>query len=145
MTAMAQLSEHFSLEELTRTDTGFPNHPETEAQMDSLWRTANRMEEVRSFLGHSIIVNSGYRSSAVNMAVRGVSPSAHCQGYAVDFTCSDFENPTEVAFALANSGIKFDQLIREYGWVHISFDPRMRQQCLTKSSKDAPYETGISA
>lgn len=141
---MTQLSPHFSLEELTHTDTGLPNHPITDAEMDNLRRTAAGMEDVRAFLKHPIIVDSGYRSPAVNMAVRGVATSAHCQGYAVDFTCPEFGNPTEVAFALANSGIKFDQLIREHGWVHISFDQKMRQQCLTKSSKDEPYKSGIS-
>lgn len=139
---MAQLSEHFSLEELTRTDTGLPNHPD-DADLDRLRSTAHKLEVVRAFLGHPIQVNSGYRSPEVNQAVRGVSTSAHCLGYAVDFISPGFGTPTEVAFALANSGIKFDQLIREYGWVHISFDPRLRGECLTKTAANAPYEHGI--
>jgi hypothetical protein len=138
---MAQLSEHFSLEELTRTDTGLPNHPD-DADLDRLRSTANKLEAVRKLLGHPIEVDSGYRSPAVNQAVRGASTSAHCQGYAVDFTCPGFGTPLEVADHLAQSDIKFDQLIREYGWVHISFDPRLRGQCLTKRSAAAPYEHG---
>lgn len=139
---MTQLSEHFTLEELTRTDTGLPNHPGGE-ELDALRKTARQMDAVRKQLGKPIVVNSGYRGPAVNQAVRGVSTSAHCLGFAVDFVCPDFGSPFQVATALAKSSIKFDQLIREYGWVHISFDPRMRGQCLTKRSATAPYEQGI--
>lgn len=142
---MTQLSQHFTLEELTATETGLPNHP-PEWEMDNLRRTAHAMEEVRVALGQNpVIVNSGYRSEAVNMADRGVPTSAHCLGYAVDFVCPEFGTPEDVALKIAGSGIKFDQLIREYGWVHISFDPRMRGQCLTKRSAEAPYEHGINA
>lgn len=139
---MTGLSQHFTLAELTRTDTGLDNQPDTEA-LANLGITAAHMEAVREFLGHPITVNSAYRSPAVNKAVRGVSTSAHCQGYAVDFTCPGFGDPFEVAIAIADSKIKFDQLIREYGWVHLSFGPAMRQQCLTKKSAAAPYEHGI--
>lgn len=141
---MTKLSPNFSLAELTHTDTGLPNEPNTSI-LAHLSNTAFQMEAVRELLGHPIIVNSGYRGPDVNKAVRGVSTSAHCQGYAVDFTCPGFGNPTEIAFAIANSSIKFDQLIREYGWVHISFDPRCRSECLTKKSAAAPYEHGIVA
>jgi hypothetical protein len=141
---MTQVSQHFTLAELTHTDTGLPNQPDTEA-MANLGITAAHMEKVRDLLGHPIIINSAYRGPEVNQAVRGVKTSAHCLGHAVDFTCPGFGNPTEVAFEIANSKIKFDQLIREYGWVHISFDPRCRAQCLTKKSAAAPYEHGIVA
>ncbi len=141
---MTQLSDHFSLAELTHTDTGLPNLP-TGAILGNLGRTAHQMEAVRGLMGHPIIVDSGYRSPEVNMAVRGVSTSAHCQGYAVDFTCPEFGTPLEVADRLAASSIEFDQLIKEYGWIHISFAPAMRRELLTKRSKDAPYELGINA
>ena len=139
---MTDLSKHFTLEELTRTNTGLDNQPDTEA-LGNLGITAAHMEAVREFLGHPIEVNSAYRSPAVNKAVRGVSTSAHCQGFAVDFTCPVFGTPADVALAIASSKIKFDQLILEYGWVHLSWAPSMRQQCLTKKSASAPYEHGI--
>lgn len=141
---MTKLSPNFSLAELIHTDTGLPNQPDA-LTLAHLSNTAFEMEKVRDLLGHPIIVTSGYRGPEVNMAVRGVNTSAHCLGYAVDFTCPGFGNPTEVAFKIANSGTKFDQLIREYGWVHISFDPRCRNECLTKKSAAAPYEHGIVA
>lgn len=141
---MTPLSKHFSLEEMTKTGTGLPNYPYPEA-LTNLQNTADRMEDVRTLLGHPIHIDSAFRSSAVNKAVRGVPTSSHCDGYAVDFTCPDFGTPQEVAQKIAKSDIKFDQLIREYGWVHISFDPRMRGQKLTKRSAADAYEIGINA
>lgn len=148
------LSEHFSLEELTTTKTGLPNVPSA-AIIERLKHTAAGMEQVRALLGKPIVVNSGYRSPEVNAAVGGSHTSDHMNGDACDFVCPDYGSPLEVADEILSYGIKFDQLIREGGtlvngkitggWVHISFGPRMRQQPLTKRSKDAPYESGINA
>jgi hypothetical protein len=139
-----QLSEHFSLAELTVTNTGLPNEP-THAIIDRLKHTAAGMEQVRALLGKAIVVNSGYRSPAVNAKVGGSPTSDHMKGDACDFVCPDFGSPLEVADAILSSGIKFDQLLKEYGWIHVSFGPRMRQQALTKRSASAPYESGINA
>lgn len=140
---MTLLTPHFTLEELTHTDTGLRNFPDDET-LDALRRTAHQMEHVRELLGHPIIVSSGYRSPAVNHAVRGAPESAHCWGFAVDFVCPGFGTPWEVATRIAGSPIKFDQLIREYGWVHLSFDPRLRGQKLTKRSPESSYEIGLN-
>lgn len=110
-----------------------------------LRETALKMEDVRSALGHPIVVNSGYRSQAVNRAVGGAKNSAHIAGDAVDFICPSFGAPHEVCKAIENSGIAFDQLILEYGWTHISFAPAMRRQVLTKTSDAAPLVPGIAA
>jgi Peptidase M15 len=140
-----KLSEHFTLEELVITDIrDFDNTP-SPAIAEVLGETAERMEAVRTLLGHAIIVRSGYRSPEVNTAVGGVPDSAHLTGHAVDFICPEFGTPFEVAKAIHDSSIDFDQLIREYGWVHISFDPRMRNESLTKVSSAASYQEGILA
>lgn len=143
---MTQLSTHFSLEELTasRDHPEIPNLP-VGIHLDHLRSTALRLEEVRLLLGHPLLINSGYRSPALNMVVRGVSTSAHCEGDAADFKCPKFGTPLQVCERIAGSRIKFDQLILEYGWVHISFNRRFRMMLLTKRSKDAPYEHGINA
>ena len=56
---------------------------------------------------------------------------AHPKGFAADFICSQFGTPLKIVQALAKSKIKFDQLIMEQTWVHVSFAPAMRQQILT--------------
>jgi hypothetical protein len=64
---------------------------------------------------------------------------------ACDFVCPDFGTPYEVAEAIARVGIEFDQLIREYGWVHLGLsEGEPRRQTLTKRSSYSPYENGIN-
>lgn len=141
-----QLSPHFSYEEMIATQVrGLDNTPPDEA-LEALRDTAMRMEAVRQVLTNQpIIVHSGYRSEDVNRIVGGVPNSAHTTGHAVDFVCPQFGTPLEVARALeaATASVKYDQLIREYGWVHISFAPAMRGEVLTKVSAEAPYERGL--
>jgi hypothetical protein len=67
---------------------------------------------------------------------------------ACDFVCSTFGTPAEVALAILKSDIEYDQLILEYGWVHIGLAQEgllSRQEALTKRSPGAAYETGIRA
>lgn len=141
-----QLSEHFSLEELTATQVRNVENAPSATILDALRDTAIRMEAVRALLDKLIIVTSGYRSPLVNRIVGGVVNSAHIFGRAVDFICPEFGAPIDVAKAIVDAGgIKFDQIIREYGWVHISFDPQMRGDVLTKIRAQAPYEKGLLA
>ena len=136
-----QLTPHFSLAELTVTNTKIDNTPSKEV-IEVLRTTAFYMEKVREILGNvAITINSGYRSPDVNRAIGGSSNSAHLYGYAVDFTAYG-HTPLTIANTLAKSNLKFDQLIYEKTWVHISFDPRMRGELLTLKSK-GKYVKGI--
>jgi hypothetical protein len=93
---------------------------------------ANTLEQVRTLLGNnSIRISSGYRCVALNRAIGSGDTSAHVLGYAVDFTCPKFGTPKEVANKIAESPIKFDQLIYEGTWIHLSVDPRNRREVLT--------------
>jgi len=144
------LSPHFTLEEATFSSTalrfGISNEPSLE-QMQGARRAAIGMEAVRSELGDfPIHVDSWIRSPALNDKVRGSPRSAHMGGFAVDFICSKFGTPFAITQRLAKSGIKFDQLIQEGNWVHISFAPALRQELLTAhfdSRGKVSYTTGI--
>lgn len=131
-----QLSEHFSLAEMTVSDNarrlGLSNDPPPEI-MARLRTVAYQMERVRIVLGeHPIRVTSAYRSPTVNRAAGGAKTSAHLAGWAVDFQCPGFGTPLRIAEAISRSAITFDQLIHEHGvWVHLSFDPKRRGQLLT--------------
>jgi zinc D-Ala-D-Ala carboxypeptidase len=140
-----QLTAHFALEELVRTrQRGLDNTPPPEV-VATLRTTAAHMEAVRRLLGERPIrVSSGYRSPAVNRAVGGARTSAHLSGHAVDFTCAGFGGPLEICRAIAGSDLPFDQLIEEGTWVHISFDPRMRRQVLTRRPRGG-YALGLAA
>jgi zinc D-Ala-D-Ala carboxypeptidase len=146
-----KLSEHFTLEELSFSEAasrlGLDNTPGVSV-MVSLTRLATCMELVSILLGgKSILVHSAYRSPATNKLVGGVITSAHCSGLACDFVCPGFGPPEIVATAILNSDIEYDQLIREYGWVHLALAREglhPRRQALTKRSATAAYEVGIA-
>jgi hypothetical protein len=153
------LSEHFTLEELTFSSTAVARGIDNTAPAgiaEHLKVTAAGLEKVRALLGHPLYVDSGYRSPALNVAVRGVATSAHCTGYAADFICPAFGSPLEIVHAIRDHNarcmeqmlgadlILFDQLIQEGTWVHISFDPKMRREVLTAhfSGGKASYTHG---
>jgi len=132
-----QLSEHFSIEELTTTShRNLDNTPSSEI-IEHLKITAAGLESVRKLLFDlPIHINSGYRSTVVNKAVGGSPTSDHPHGWCADFICPQFGTPIDICRKIAESSIKFDQLIEEGTWVHISFSPKMRGEILTKNSTD---------
>ena len=79
------MTEHFTLEELTRTHTGLPNDPPQELMENGL-KLARLLEEIRKRLNVPLRVLSGYRSPRVNEAVGGVPNSVHTMFLAADFT-----------------------------------------------------------
>jgi hypothetical protein len=143
-----RLTPHFDLSEFTTSQTasrkGLDNTPPPEVVARLQDVTAPGLERVRSILGKPLLISSGYRSPAVNKAVGGSKTSAHMFGYAADFICPGFGTPLDVCRALVNAGLKFDQLIQEGTWVHVSFDPRMRQNILTKDGAGG-YALGLAA
>ena len=66
-------------------------------------------------------------------AACGAASSQHCDGHAADFVAPAFGSPRKVCGELVArmTSLKFDQLICEGGWVHISFAPRPRNEVLT--------------
>jgi putative chitinase len=143
------LSDHFSLEEATHSDTatrlGISNQP-NEQQLENMKVAAIGMEKIRELLASPINVNSWIRLPEVNVAVGGSKVSSHMDGWAIDFTCKGFGTPLQVCKAIEKSNIKFDQMIYEFGdkgWTHISFAPEMRQQKLTIFRPQNKYAIGI--
>lgn len=129
-----KLSEHFTLEELTFSQTavrnGINNNP-SQAVRNNLRVLADNLEKIRTFLGHPLRISSAFRCMELNRKIGGSVNSAHMDGLAADFTCEKFGKPIDVVKALFKSSIKVDQVIEEGTWVHVSFDPKMRQQFLT--------------
>jgi zinc D-Ala-D-Ala carboxypeptidase len=125
-----QLTKHFTLQEMTASETaarhGFDNTPNA-TELANLARTAELLEEVKAVLDMKpILVNSAFRSKQVNDAVGSRDTSQHRLGCAADIRVPGM-NPDEVCRAIVVSGIQYDQLIREFwdkdkggGWTHIS-------------------------
>ena len=115
------LSEHFTFEELTITDhREFDNTPNVE-ETENLTRLAAFLEEVKTALGsRPIMVNSAFRSKAVNDAVGSSDKSQHRIGCAADIRIPDM-TPDQVVRSLLATNLEFDQIIREFDrWTHIS-------------------------
>jgi hypothetical protein len=118
---MTQLSVHFTLEELTHTDhRQFDNTPNA-SELANLIRLAGLLEDVKILLGGKpVMVNSAFRSKAVNDAVGSKDSSQHRIGCAADIRVPGV-TPDEVVRAVIASGIEYDQIIREFDrWTHIS-------------------------
>ena len=115
------LTEHFTLAELTATNhRQFDNTP-NEAETANLQRLAEFLEQVKEALdGKPIMVNSAFRSKAVNDAVGSRDSSKHRVGVACDFRVPGM-TPDEVVRAIIAAGLEYDQIIREFdAWTHIS-------------------------
>ena len=115
------LTEHFTLEELTHTDhREFENTP-NEQELENLKRLAEFLEAVKAVLGGKpIMVNSAFRSKQVNDAVGSKDTSQHRIGCAADLRVPGM-TPDEVVKAVMASDLGYDQLIREFDrWTHIS-------------------------
>jgi len=113
------LTEHFTLEELTTTShRQFDNTP-NDAEMANLVRLAEFLEKVKTYLdGKPIMVNSAFRSKAVNDAVGSKDTSQHRTGCAADIRVPGM-TPDVVVRALMASNLPYDQLIREFdAWTH---------------------------
>lgn len=118
---MTQLSEHFTLEELTHTDhREFDNTP-NDAELANLKRLAAFLETVKTALGGKpVMINSAFRCKQVNDAVGSKDTSQHRIGCAADIRVPGM-TPDEVVRALIAADLPFDQIIREFDrWTHIS-------------------------
>ena len=129
------LSDHFTLEELTHTDhRQFENTPNA-SELANLVRLAGFLEKLKALLGNKpIMINSAFRSKQVNDAVGSKDTSQHRIGCAADLRVPGM-TPDEVVRAVIASDLPFDQVIREFDrWTHISItnnsDAKPRRQAL---------------
>ena len=115
------LTDHFTLEELTHTDHRELDNTPNDAELENLKRLAEFLEDLKVVLGGKpIMVNSAFRSKAVNDAVGSKDTSQHRIGCAADIRVPSM-TPDQVVKAVIASDLGFDQVIREFDrWTHIS-------------------------
>jgi zinc D-Ala-D-Ala carboxypeptidase len=124
-----QLTNHFTLQELTRSSTaqrlGLDNTAPQEI-VPRLILLAEMLERIRAAVRSPVIVTSGYRCRAVNEAVGGVKTSDHTQGHAADIVAPGYGTPYSIAKMLAKQLdlLGVGQVILEgiggRQWVHVS-------------------------
>jgi hypothetical protein len=115
------LTEHFSLEELTVTShREFDNTPNDD-EIANLTRLAEFLESVKTVLGGKpVMINSAFRSKQVNDSVGSKDTSQHRVGCAADIRIPGM-TPNQVIQTIMASDIAYDQIIREFdSWTHIS-------------------------
>lgn len=127
-----RLSENFDLAELTKsqaaTRLGVLNQPTANEVKSLQYLVDTVLQPARDALG-PIIINSGFRSEAVNRAIGGSPTSQHCKGEAADIEALNLSNLELAKWIVKNC--EFDQVILEgydpkdprAGWVHVSVKP----------------------
>jgi zinc D-Ala-D-Ala carboxypeptidase len=86
----------------------------------NLNRTADKAQEVRTFLGFAVYASNFYRCLKLNRLIGSKDTSQHPKGQAGDITCPGFGTPKQIFLALKESGIEFDQVLMEGSWLHFS-------------------------
>jgi len=147
---MTQLSQNFSLAEMTKTQVRGVNNKPTAAQVKRLTLLCeNILEPVRKHYRKPVVVNSGYRCLEVNRAIGSKDTSQHVQAQAVDF-----EVPTISNYDLAvwcRDNLDYDQLILEHhdrkipdsGWCHASWTGSNHRKSVLTINKKGNTKAGI--
>jgi hypothetical protein len=145
---MTNLTPNFTLEELTHTDhRELDNTPTTSERCiidgkevmvnayENLPRLANFLEQLKVILGGKpIMVNSAFRSEAVNTAVGSKNTSDHRRGCAADIRVPGM-TPDEVVKAIIASELPYQQVIREFDrWTHVA---------ITTNDSDVPKKSKL--
>ena len=139
-------SKYFTFNELTISDTAkklkIDNEPKEEATKDNIKELMRFLDGVREgwtkeckdkgYGDAAIVVNSGYRSEALNKAVNGSKTSEHLLGTAADIEPKNGRNKEFFEWLKTYLDDKqFSQLINEYPdkngcpkWIHISIRGR---------------------
>ena len=132
-----KLTEHFSLEEFTRSSTakarGINNslNPSAESDLSVIRNIKNLcvqvLEPLRNHISQPLVISSGYRSPRLNAAVGGAANSQHLTGQAADLRIPSVAEAREwMRWIMDNT--TFDQLILEHNtsgshWIHVSCKP----------------------
>lgn len=125
------LTDNFTLEEMTVTNTGIPNRPNKEQIANLQTLCTMVLQPTREIYGAPIIVTSGFRSPKVNRAVGGSKTSAHPEGRAADVR-SDApykirRQENKKIYEIIRDNFEYRQLIWEGGndegpdWVHVEY------------------------
>jgi len=142
-----QLSGHFSLSELTKSQTaerkGIDNKPTLE-HIENLTELCTQiLEPTRRNFGKPMIITSGYRSEELCVAIGSKTTSQHAKGQAADFEMIGLDNKSLAKYIKNN--LVFDQLILEFytpndpssGWVHCSYNKdENRKEALLYDGKE---------
>ena len=139
------LSDNFTLNELIYSDTAIRknifNNPNDEQINNLKLLCENILEPVRNNFNSPVIINSGYRSPEVCLAVGSTIKSQHTKGQAADFEIVGIANKDLADWVVSN--LDYDQCILEFwnenepnsGWVHCSYSNLGNRKQYLKAQK----------
>jgi len=142
------LSNHVSLAEFCHSDTakrrGIDNTIKDPAHLASAKLLCEKVfEPIREHFGVPIHISSGYRSAALNRAVKGSASSQHCKAEAMDIDADRYGKVTnKEIFDYIREHLEWDQMIWEFGndlqpdWVHVSFKATGNRRQILKAIKE---------
>lgn len=124
-----QLTKHFSLAEMVKSQTAerkdIPNEPDSDQIYNMVLLCENILEPIRTHYKLPIQPSSGFRSAELCLAIGSSIGSQHAKGEAVDFEVATVDNEELASWIWEN--LDYDQLILEAykggnsGWVHCSY------------------------
>ena len=133
-----EISKNFRLKEFTKSavadkmkidNTNVPEYVKNNIK-EMVYQV---LQPLRDYIEKPITINSGYRCLKLNAAVGGVPTSQHVQGQAADIEV-DGMTSFEIAQAVLDLHLPYDQLILYNDFVHISIGTRDRRQLLYNKS-----------
>jgi len=147
------ISEHFTWADVTNSTTasrlGIDNSLPPDLREAAL-RGSVGLEKIRVLLDHPIFIHSWYRGPALQALPEFYNPkSQHPTAGAMDWVCPGFGTPVECCKKIIKYSdlIRFDQLILEHTWVHVSFpvDPNVKPRGQVLSLlKSKEYASGLT-
>ncbi len=144
-----KLSKNLNLAEVLRSETAkrrkIDNAPTDEHIENLRILAANIFQPMRDHFGKAIYISSGYRSEALNKAIKGSKTSQHCKGEALDIDNDNANNgvTNRDIYEFIRDNLKFDQLINEFpvkgnpSWVHVSYSKTQQRNQILKAYKDS--------
>lgn len=127
-----KLSEHFTLEEMMRSQTATINkitNKPSQAEMDWLkYLCMNVLEPLRLHMKRPITITSGYRCPRLNALVGGVNASQHMYGQAADIRILNKQDGDKIFEYLKTNRFVHKALYERSKstgsrWIHVSVSP----------------------
>jgi len=139
------LSKNFSLNEFTKSvsaiRSGIDNSPSSEHIRNIQLLVKYVLQPLREALGSPIRITSGYRSEALNKAIKGSKKSQHCKGQAADlqFKVDGVMSNKMIWDKIIELDLPFDQMINEfdYSWIHISYNEEYNRKAMLEAYKES--------
>lgn len=86
------------------------------------------LDYIREKCGFPLVVNSGYRTAAHNLAVGGATNSAHLRGFAADIRCGNSHKKWQIVYYAMEIGI--NRIGVGPTIVHLDADPSLPQEVM---------------